>query len=205
MDSVAPDVHTISRGSAVVVKERDRVAHGGIQRRVGDEPALDVVAMDGDGADLVVRVGDIFGFRGFVQEARAEEFRVGVDGAEYLGDEVGIPIDLPGAVGVRRVGNEKGAVAFCLADAQHIVFAKKRIEVERANGQAGDAGPPLIDDTSMDADVGHRFRQTTETYAARTTLSTVKARGNTCIYAAGQACYVMLRRCRDGLCLHEPT
>ncbi len=75
----------------------------------------------------------------------------------------------------------KGAVAFCLADAQHVVFVEERIEVERANGQAGDAGAPIIDDASMDADVGHRFRQVTETYAARANLSTVEARGNTCI------------------------
>jgi hypothetical protein len=86
---------------AVVVVERDGLSDCGVQGRMGDEPALDVVAVDGDGADLVVRVGDIFRFLGFVQEAGAEERRVGVDGAEYLGDEVGIPIDLPGAVGVR--------------------------------------------------------------------------------------------------------
>lgn len=155
---------------------------------MGDEPAVEVVAVDGDGADLVVRVGDIFCFRGFVQEARAEAFRIGVGRAEYLRDEVGISINLPGTVGVRRVGNEKGAVAFCLADPQHIVFAKKRIEVERTNGQAGDAGSPLIDDASVDADVGHRFRQVNETYAAHATLSTVETRENTCIHAGVARC-----------------
>ena len=61
------------------------------------------------------------------------------------------------------------------------VCNRKWIEVERANGQAGDAGPPLIDDASMDADVRHRFRQVTETYAARPHLSTADTRGNTCI------------------------
>ncbi|CAE6745831.1 hypothetical protein NSPZN2_20003 [Nitrospira defluvii] len=170
-------------GDAIVVIECDRISDGGIQRGVGDEPALDVVAVDGDGTDLVVGVGDICCFLGFVQEASTEKRRVCVDGAEYLRDEVGIPIDLPGAVGVRRVGNEKGAVAFCLADAQDIVFAEKGIEVESANGQAGNAGPLLIDDAPVDADVGHRFRQVDETYAARATLSTTQTRVNTCIYA----------------------
>ena len=100
-------------GDAVVVKERDRGAYGGIQRGVGDEPALNVVAVDGE-----------------------------------------------------------GAVAFCLADAQHIVFAENGIEVERTNGQAGDARPPFIEDASVDADVGHRFRQVVEPYAAQSNVAT---------------------------------
>ena len=54
-------------------------------------------------------------------------------------------------------------------------FGKKGSKSSASNGHA--AMPlPAIDDASVDADVGHRFRQVNETHAAYATLSTVETR-----------------------------